>query len=170
LNKVKLQVEHINFISYVAIILIITNSIVLNANTLTNQYSLATKFEIETKALPDGSCIVNSSGGQYGLGLLYIISQGKDIVPLYYSGEDYDKDARYQSYIKYIDDAYNIQGSNVIEQIKDAISQGKEVYIVKQMLRPEWNDTFIRKEMGSKFFDKVIAVNNILPEYKKNDE
>jgi hypothetical protein len=38
------------------------------------------------------------------------------------------------------------------------------------MLRPEWNDTFIRKEIDSKFFDKVIAVNNILPEYKKNDE
>lgn len=161
LNKVKLQNEHIALVSMFAIMLIIINSFSLNANLLTQEYSQATKYEQAVKELPDNSCIVLSSGGQYGLGLIYIMSQGKDVIPIYYCGDNYENDARYQSYVNYMDSKYNIRGSNTLEQVQDAIKQGKEVYMLNTMLRPEWKDSFNLVEIDNDFFSKVTSTNQL---------
>ena len=63
----------------------------MNANLLTQEYSQATKYEQAVKE-SDNSCIVLSSGGQYGLRLIYIMSQEK-MLYLFIIVDKYENDA-----------------------------------------------------------------------------
>jgi hypothetical protein len=153
---------HYNLVSCFAIILIVFNTVFLNANILTKEVSLAKEFEIETWNLPDHSAIIETSGGAYGLGTIYIMAKGKDIIPIYYSGdlpnEEFDSTARYNAYKTWLDNKYAIQGTNTQEQVRYALNSNVQVYIVKPMIRPAWQNIF-QVEDYSKYYDKVIGVN-----------
>ena len=74
----KLSLKHSYTIAACALVLIIVNSVFLNANVLTQEEPLATTYYEELKSLPDGSAIV-AAPGSYSFGLLYVVSEGKEL-------------------------------------------------------------------------------------------
>ncbi len=75
----KLSLKHTHAIAACALVLIIINGIFLNANTLTNGEPLAVTYYEELYSLPDGSNVL-ATGGRYSFGLLYVMSEGKDLI------------------------------------------------------------------------------------------
>jgi hypothetical protein len=142
-----------------AIVLIAVNACFLNANILAQQYPVATNFERAVKNLPDGSAIVTCSGGPYGLGTIYLMAQGKDIVPIYYTGQEpdnkvyasaaekqdltaYVKDARYTDYKAWIVEHYQIYGENTQAHVTNILSQNRPIYLLLPTVTPYWEDVF----------------------------
>jgi len=90
---------HLKYVAAGALILIITNGIVLSANQLTNEKPLATDYYNALQELPDGS-IVLVNPGSYSLGLFYVISEGKDLSPLVYPYRDDWKFVDYENWFR----------------------------------------------------------------------
>lgn len=74
----KLSLKHTYIVVAGALILIAINSVFLNASTLTREESLATTYYNELRSLPNGSAVAATSG-RYSFGLLYVISEGKEL-------------------------------------------------------------------------------------------
>ena len=75
----KLSLKHSYTVAACALALITINGIFLNANTLTNEEPLAVTYYEELYSLPDGSNVL-ATGGRYSFGLLYVMSEGKDLI------------------------------------------------------------------------------------------
>jgi len=130
----KLEPMHTKIVYYSAVGLIIINAFSLNANTLANQYPLATDYETSIKSLPNESYIVCNSGGNYGLDNYYLMASGKDIRPLFYDGDIPDiqmfseaKRVNYQEFIKeFLISEYKVKPELAQEQVDDMIQKKLE--------------------------------------------
>jgi hypothetical protein len=181
----KLSQTHLKVVFVGAVVLVLVNSFFLNANVLNNQYPLATDYEKSVESLPDGSYLICNSGGEYGLANYYVMAQGKKFLPLFYSSTTpdlatmlqltkqqnkvSDKDAqkialekysgsvlspRYLDYIKWA----KLDGKDTIEQTKNLLAQGKQIFIVDKTVTPYWYGVF-QTEPYDKFISKVTGVN-----------
>jgi hypothetical protein len=155
--------KHYKIVAYGAVALIFVNSILLNANILSTNNPLATEFEKAEKALPDGSGIITCSGGSYGLGTMYVYAQGKDIFPLFLSGNnmastDYKTDARYTAYVEWLNKEFELEGNNLFDQVQYLLDNGRPVYILIPTITPNWEGAF-EYDKENKFIGKVTAVN-----------
>lgn len=154
-----LPAKHTVLVFSSAVVLITVNAFFLNANILAQQYPVATNFERAVKNLPDGSAIVTCSGGPYGLGTIYLMAQGKDVVPIYYTGQEpdnkvyasesdkanmtaYVKDARYTDYKAWIAEHYQIYGENTQAHVANILIQNRQVYLLLPTVTPYWQDVF----------------------------
>lgn len=147
---------HTKIIAYGATSLICVNAVFLNANVLANQYPLAVNFEQQAKELPDGSAVVTCSGGEYGLGIMYVYAQGKDIIPIFYSGSkpesiDYLKDKRYNDYIAWLNVKFQLEGNSTKEQVQYLLDKGKDVYILTPTITPYWEGVFQYEQVNENF-------------------
>ncbi len=138
---------HTKLVASCAIVLILVNSIGMNANLLSQQAPIATNFEKAVFELPDGAGIITSSGGEYGLGVMYCMAKGKDVFPVFYTGqnttrEEYGVDARYQSYRKWLEDKYNIYGYNTVHMVQYMLDNNRPIYLLLPMVTPFWNMVF----------------------------
>jgi len=159
----KLQPLHSKIVGFGACGLIILNGFFLNANTLTNEYPLATEYEQALKDLPDGSFVICFSGGNYTLANYYVLAQGKQVVPLFYSGTTPQKKdslhtPRYTDYKKWIDQHYDVKGQDTMEQVRYLLAQCRNVYITKVTILNEWQGVF-QFEDYNQHFGKVVGVN-----------
>lgn len=114
-------------------VLLIANSILLNANVLTDQYPIARNYYESTTALPAGSSLVVSHGGPYGLGAMYIAAQGKPVELILMEGEEGWNSTAYQDYLEWS----SIPGDNWIEQVEYCLDYNIPVYIHYAILPPE---------------------------------
>lgn len=120
----KLTLKHTYVIVASALILICVNGIFLNANTLTNEKPLAQTYYNELYALPDGAVVVTSAGA-YSLGLFYVMSEGKNLIPIVYPYADTWNFPAYSTYIK---DNWEIEGCDTLTMVEDALNKECEVY------------------------------------------
>lgn len=122
----KLTLKHTYVIAAGALILICVNGIFLNANTLANEKPLAQTYYNELHALPDGSVVVTSAGA-YSLGLFYVMSEGKSLIPIIYP---YCDTWDFPDYAEWVKNNYgletNSRGSLGLTQ--DALDKGYDVY------------------------------------------
>lgn len=88
-----------------AITLIIANGAFLNANLLTNADPQAFTYRQELMTLPDNS-IVLTTPGTYSLGLFYVMSEGKSLVPLIYH---YIDSWRFHDYGLWLNQNYELE-------------------------------------------------------------
>ncbi len=100
---ISLKPQHL--VALGAIVLIVLNGVFLNANTLTNENPMASTYKQELQNLPDGSIILTTPGS-YSLGLFYVMSEGKDLVPLIYH---YLDDWQLYDYQIWLQDNYSIK-------------------------------------------------------------
>jgi hypothetical protein len=159
----KLNSFHYKMVIACAIALIIFNSIFLNANVLSKQMPVAKNFETETFNLPDGSAIVNMMSGNYVLGIMYVMAQGKDIIPILFVGDipnsEADPSVRYRNYEKWLNKQYDISGSTTQEQVSLALNRGIGVYVAKVVVTKDWDRLFEIKELPeNKVFDQIVGV------------
>ena len=112
----KLTPEHTKVVIAGALALICVNGIFLNANTLTNQNPLATTYYDELHALPDDSVVVTTAG-PYSLGLFYVMSEGKSLIPIVYPERNFPE---------FPD--FGIEGNDELERVQYALDNGYKVY------------------------------------------
>jgi hypothetical protein len=158
INKTNLKIVGIG-----ACCLIFLNAFFFNANTITNEKPLATQYEQSLKDLPDGSFVICFSGGNYTLCNYYVLAQGKQVIPLFYSGTTPQKiDAlhtpRYTDYKGWIDKHFDVKGEDTMQQVKYLLSQNRNVFITKATVLPEWSGVFSYSDY-SDTFGKVTGVN-----------
>ncbi len=159
----RMKRQHLKLVGYGACALIALNAVFLNANLLTQANPKATNYEKALEALPDGSAVVIASGGPYQLGMIYVMAQGKNLVPIYYTGMRwydpyYLTDARYIAYSGWIKEQYNVTGINTQAQVQDLLNQGRNVYLLLPMVTPYWDGVFSSQPV-SQLFGKVTKVN-----------
>jgi hypothetical protein len=75
--------KYVYVVLCVSLILTGLNASYLNADKLTNTHFLAERYYHELMSLPDNSIVVTTPGA-YSLGLFYVMSEGKDLIPLIY--------------------------------------------------------------------------------------
>jgi len=100
----KMSKFHLRYVVVGAFVLVVANGAFLNANQLTNERPLATDYYESLQELPEGS-VVLVNPGSYSLGLFYVISEGKDLVPLVYP---YMDDWKFWDYAVWLQQTYNI--------------------------------------------------------------
>jgi len=81
LGLAELRAKHVYAVAACALVLILINGFFLNASLLTQREPLATTYYNELYSLSDGSRIV-ATPGRYSFGLLYVISEGKDLIAI----------------------------------------------------------------------------------------
>jgi len=117
-----------------AILLICLNSVFLNANILAQKEPIAMEYYNELMSMPDGSAVVTHRGGFESMALFYAISEGKDLIPIFFTDSRYTSDALYQYYLEWIVKDYGIKGDNTQEQVFDILGKDVEVYILFPVL------------------------------------
>ena len=141
-----------------AIALMLLNSIGFNAAILNKQSPIATDYYNNVMALPDNSALVLNRGGFEGMAVMYAISEGKDITPIFFTSYDYKNNVAYTNYTKWANDVLGLQGTNTQELVYSAMQQGKEVYIIDDFMR-KWNAAFSVIDTDNAEFDKIAYVN-----------
>lgn len=123
------------------VILVILNTVYLNANKLATENPRAEIYQSELESLPDGTVVVSPTGGAFGLGLMYVIEDGKDLIPLAMV-PDSDPTNYSQIYLDYLEqNRWNsIQGISTAERINSALSQGMDIYIPRNCWESEWRN------------------------------
>lgn len=118
-----------------AFLLIGMNSVYYNSDMIARENPKASDYYEAVWALPDGSAVVTSRGGAYGFTLHYILSEGKDIIPLEqynpYDMGTYElrpNDQRYEDCLEWLERTYGIEGDDMFEIIEYARAQGIEIY------------------------------------------
>ena len=121
----KLTLTHTKIVIAGTIVLIIVNSMFLNANVLTKQNPRATTYYEELMSLPDHSVVV-ATIGSYSLGLSYVMSEGKNLIPILTS-TDALCDAN-PDYKTWMEEKYGIEGSDTLERVQYALDSEYDVY------------------------------------------
>ena len=102
--------------SVLAVSLILTglNTFYLNADRLIQTHFLANRYYHELMCLPNGSIVVTTPGA-YSLGMFYVMSEGKDLIPLIYP---YLDEWEFEDYATWLEVKYGIIGDDTITIIK----------------------------------------------------
>jgi hypothetical protein len=141
-----------------AITLMLLNSIAFNAAILNKQSPIATDYYNNIMALPDGSALVLNRGGFESMAVMYAISEGKNITPIFFTGYGYKNNASYINYSKWANDVLGLEGFTTQELANSALLQGKEVYIIHDYM-DKWNAAFITTETNNPEFRKILFAN-----------
>lgn len=123
-----------------AVVLIGVNGIYFNADKLAQEDPRASEYYQAVWELPDGAAVVKTRGGAYAFTLHYVLSQGKDIVPLPQfnpfdtrTNERRAVDQRHQDSLEWLERTYGVPPGDVFDLIAYAEDQGWEVYYGQPM-------------------------------------
>jgi hypothetical protein len=108
--------------------------------------------------LPDDCALVLNRGGFESMAVMYAISEGKDITPIFFTGYDYKNNMAYINYAKWANDTLDLQGFTTQELANSAMLQGKEVYITHSY-NEKWNAAFEIIDTSNVEFDKITSIN-----------
>lgn len=154
---------HTKIVLTFSVVMLIFNSFFLNADVLTKEYPVASKFEKSTIDLPDGSVVLTLMSGGYLLGLLRMQAGGKNIIPLGFSGDYPDaekkaaKTVRYKDYKKWFEKTYHIYGGSVKEQIQYVLNKKINIYVPKNEVTQEWQEVLIIDAYDD-VYNRVVGV------------
>lgn len=115
-----------------ACVLIIVNSVCLNAGVLAKQDPKAVVYFQDLRELPDSSLVVTITGG-YSVGLFYVINEGKDITPVIYPYVDNLQEKLGYGMIGYDDYLQERTGyawSGTLDGIQEGLNRGLEIYFI----------------------------------------
>jgi hypothetical protein len=148
-----------NVVSVGACILIVLNCIFLNADKLSkmDEYDGATEYYNELMSLPDGSVVINNRGGFEGMALFYVISEGKDLIPIYFTTYGYEDRVLYQNYLDWMNNKYGSNATNTQELAQYFMQQGRNVYILSHH-QNKWDGAFTHEYIGLNHFELVTSV------------
>ena len=155
-----------------AVLLIVVNSVYFNTDKLARETPTASNYYEAVWALPDGAAVVTSRGGAYGFAFHYVLSKGKDIIPLaQYNPFDMNtyeqrpSDQRYKDCLDWIERTYGIEGDNMFEIIEYAQAQGLEIYY-GAILGSTWANMF-ETEDANEVPSRIISMNTT-PDFLKD--
>jgi len=161
----KLESYHCKIVMISCCLLIALNSVFLNANLITQANPSAVKYEQAIKGLPEHSAVVLPRGGPYALGLFYAITQGKNVIPLFLTGEKADTNQGYIDYIAWVEEKWGIQGDNVLEQSQYCLDNNIPIYFLSPMLVPAWEPVFTFTNNDT-YFSPISGVGKELPDWQ----
>jgi hypothetical protein len=87
-------------------------------------------------SLPDGAVVIMDRGGFESLGTFYMMSQGKDLIPVFYADTGFEKDALYQNYIDWMRDEYGTISRTDAGLAQEFLDRG-DVVIVRRNPIPD---------------------------------
>jgi hypothetical protein len=151
-----------------AIALMLLNSILLNAGILNKQEPVAEIYYNQVMSIPDGSFLVMNRGGFEAMAVMYAISEGKDITPIFFTNYDYKNNIAYINYVKWANDTLGLQGFTTQELVNSALLQGKEVYIVSDYML-KWEAAFGIIDTDNPEFDKITSVNTTVEVHNEDN-
>jgi len=147
-----------------AVLLIGLNSVYYNADKLAREKPIASDYYEAVWALPDGVAVLTNRGGAYGFAFHYVLSEGKDVIPLEQynpfdttTGDYRDTDQRYKDCLAWLERTYGIKGDNMFEIMDYAYAQGLDIYYGSP-LTPTWA-LMIETEDPNAAPSKIISVN-----------
>ena len=120
----KIRTGHIKILICSVGCLLIANTFLYNANTLTNAEPIAQTLYNSIWQVPDGSVIVGTP--RYTTTAIYCMSEGKDIIPL--TSSYIDGDPKFENYLDYLHDRWGLRGNDSFEIIESAWRQGRAAY------------------------------------------
>jgi len=157
-----------------AVALIGLNGVYFNTDEIARQDPRATRYYEAVMDLPDGSAIVTSRGGAYGFTVHYVLSQGKEIVPIpLYNPFDTstnkrrESDQRYRDCVAWIERIYGVKGNDMFEHIAYAQAQGRDVYFGSPVT---WTwSKMVETECPATWPSRIVSVNTE-PDFRKDDD
>lgn len=149
-----------------ALALISLNAVYFNANTLAHEDPRATDYYEALWELPDGAAVVKHRGGAYAFTLHYVLSEGKDIVPLPQFDPFRKFDRRYYDSLGWLEQAYGVEGDDLFDIIEYSLNQGWDVYYGTPITR-RWSK-MVEVETGEAL-SRVTGVNRE-PVFGKSEE
>lgn len=111
--------------------LIVTNTLFFNINQMAYAKPLATQYIEFLENLPDGTGIMVPRGGPHGFGLFYVLSKGKDLVPIaIYRPLDETRpiSASYRGHLDWVEKTYGIKADGYEDILNDRLNKGYQVY------------------------------------------
>lgn len=144
---------NLGLITTSCLVLLLTNGVLLNANSLAKEQPWATNYLEELNSLENGSAVVVAPG-PFSMALVYKITEGKNLIPIIsgYTNQGFD------SYLDYLKDEWGLTGNTTTEIAENAMNQGKTVYIAyqnpEQMEELKW---FNYSEMYGYKFVKIVT-------------
>jgi hypothetical protein len=140
-------------------LLLLVNSIFLDANTLSQneKYDTAMDYYNELMSLSDGSAVVVNRGGFEGMALFYVISEGKDLIPVFYTVYQYEEDALYLNYVDWMRERYGIFGDNTQQMVYNILEEQNQVYILLPLME-KWKLAFDYENAGLEHFALITEV------------
>lgn len=130
LGLVKMKSYHTHIILAGALCLMIVNSIWLNADRLNREYPIAPKYYQAVQSIPDGSAVVINRGGWEALGFYYAMSEGKELIPVFFIYAENEDDALHKYYVEWMHKEYGVKGYNTQTMAQYALGKGIETYIL----------------------------------------
>lgn len=138
--------------------LLFTHVFMLNAHQITASNSEAIPYYQSVKEIPDNSAVVLPKGGAYGLGLIYAISQGQELTPVFMQKSEGWDNPGYLDYIAWVQ-SEGIGGTNWEEQVYYCLGNGIPVYVGYVVQPPEWKekiDSLFTLEPYNEYFKVVV--------------
>lgn len=125
-----------------SIVLILFNSFFLNADVLTKENPEALNYYDDSMELPFNSAVAINKGGSYGLGMFYIMTERKDLKPIFFRSEtELENESQdYKDYLKWFENEYQIEGNNWIEQINYCLDNDIPVFTTYDIQAPIWQE------------------------------
>ncbi len=124
--------RHVYIVGVVALGLVIANVALLNANSLDNASPNARECYQEVMAMPDGSAVLTERGGFDTFAVFYAMSQGKDVVPVFFGNATTSDN--YRNYTRWLLGKFGIEGSNDAKIMRSAAGQGRPLFLQRQRL------------------------------------
>jgi len=139
-----LKRSHMVAVGLCAVMLIVSNGVFLNGAHLARADLEPREYVEELRSLPDGSAVVTYAGA-HGVALLYEITKGKDLVPIIFLRMD---KGWWSDYGVWLREEYDIQGNTTQELARDAMLDGREVYVAgERWTKEEGYTPYLWEEM-----------------------
>lgn len=120
----KLSTTHLQYVMVGALILATCNAYFLSADRLATENPLARSYYDALWALSDNAVVVTTAGS-YSMGLTYVISEGKELVPLIYP---YMEEWEFDDYYIWLDSNYPNIEKGTFNTIETNLAAGVPVY------------------------------------------
>jgi len=152
----KLKPWHTKFVLVGGIVLILLNSIFMNANVLTQNRPIARDYYNDLSKLPSGA-VVATNASFYSLGMFYAMSEGKQLIPVVYP---YLTQWKFADYVEWINDTYGTnlpQDVTEVEVVEYFLQNDYDVYFAYYSDRPSyvWDGLVLE---GTGHIRKVVEV------------
>jgi hypothetical protein len=137
----RLKREHLVVVGTSAAILIVVNSIFLNAQKLEEQDPQGMALFNSLSSLPDKSIVV-AEPGPYDLGLFYVMATGKQLAPIIYPyldswsdpilkvKTDYRADFGMEGYDTYLSTKFGLNGQSTLENVQQSLRENRPTYFI----------------------------------------
>lgn len=139
-----------------ACLLVLLNSVFLNANMLAKHSPQATEYKSQLESLPDGTFVCVSQGGARGLGLLYVLSEDKDLAIIVLKPKLHPESPIYNAYLQQSNSKYDMQGINTLERIQYELDKDRLV-IFADPINPQWEAALVLVPYSS-MLQKVTGI------------